>query len=310
VYNPSGFAVTLSAAGQSLAYVVTQQTGTLTYHSELDNFGGRMDKWLQDPVGRWYFILPTGELDIWDGGSGATGTLLGKVGVSYYADPTLLTDPPADSHATFSVTGSTLTITRDLAWTSSMVVTVMVDNGHGSDSKSFNLTVTTGPALSGIADLTIPSSQQTLDVPLTVANPSGNPLTYTVTAQSLAYILTQQTGTLTYYSMYDNVGGRGEKWLQAASGQWYFILSSGELDVWNGAGGANGTSLGNVGASYYIDPSRLTDPPVDPHATFTVTGSTLTITRDRDWISTLVITVTVDDGSQSDSKTFDVFVTP
>jgi hypothetical protein len=168
------------------------------YDSTRDNSGGRNEKWLQDPQGQWYFILPTGELDVWDGGSGANGTSLGIVGASYYTDPTLLTNPPANEpHATFMVTLSTntLTITRDLAWTSSMVVTVTVDNGHGTDTKSFNLTVTTGQAPRGIPDQTIPSRQISLDVPPTVVNPSGNTLTYTVAAHSLDYVLTQRTGT-------------------------------------------------------------------------------------------------------------------
>jgi hypothetical protein len=178
-------------------------------------------------------------------------------------------------------------------------------------------TVSTIPQiLSAIPDQTIPSSQLTLDVSLSATNPSGNPLTFSATGQSLAYVLTQQTGTLTYDPTFDNWGGRNEKWLLAAGGQWYFILPSGELDHWDGSAAASGTPLGNVGTSYYADPTRLTNPPANqPHATFsfsgiTLTGATLTVTRDPAWVSTVVITVTVSDGTKSDSKIFDVFVTP
>src|SRR5262249_55246409 len=114
----------------------------------------------------------------------------------------------------------------------------------------------------------------------------------------------------TYFSVYDNYGGRSEKWLQASDGQWYFILTNGELYRWDGGAGATGTLLGNVGASYYTDPTRLTNPLADPHATLSVSGTTLTITRDLSWVSALVVTVTVSDGhGGTDSRMFTIIVT-
>jgi hypothetical protein len=314
VTNPGTGSLTYQASGQSLAYVLTQQTGTLTYVSMFDNYGGKNEKWLQAPSGQWYFILPTGELDQWDGTNNmASGTSLGKVGATYYATPTLLTNPPPNQpHASFSFSGNVLTITRDLAWNSSMVVTVTVSNNQGSDSKTFTVTVAgQPPVLDSISDKTIPSSQQTLNVSLNVTNPSGDALTYQASGQSLAYVLTQQTGTLTYVSMWDNYGGKNEKWLQAANGQWYFILPTGELDQWDGTNNqASGTSLGLVGTSYYNDPTLLTNPPANqPHASFSFSGNVLTITRDLAWASSMVITVTVSNDQGSDSKTFNVFVT-
>jgi hypothetical protein len=312
VTNPGGGTLMFSAAGQSLAYNVTQQTGSLTYVSVWDNYGGRMEKWLQDPGGQWYFILPSGELDRWDGGSGATGTSLGNVGASYYSDPTRLANPPVNQpHASFNFSGNTLTVTRDLAWISAVVITVTVSNARGSDSKTFTVTVAgQPPVLAAIPDQTIPSSQQSLDVALSVTNPTGHALTFAAAGQSLAYNVTQQTGSLTYVSIWDNYGGRLEKWLQDPTGQWYFILPTGELDRWDGGSGATGTSLGNVGTSYYNDPTLLANPPVNqPHGSFSFAGSTLTITRDLAWISAMVITVTVSNDQGSDSKTFNLFVT-
>jgi hypothetical protein len=302
-----------SATGQSLAYVLTQQTGTLTYVSSDDNFFGSNEKWLQAPSGQWYFILPTGALYQWDGSGQASGTLRGNVGTSYYADPTRLTNPLANQpHATFSFSGSTLTITRDLTWNSNMVVTVTAANALGSDSKTFNVSIsaTTGqaPVLSSIPDQTIPSLQQVVSVSLSATGTA--PITFSATAQSLAYVLTQQTGTLTYFSIYDNYYGSNEKWLQAPSGQWYFILPTGALYQWDGSGQASGTLRGNVGTSYYADPTRLTNPPANqPHATLGITGNVLTITRDLTWHSSLVVTVTATNAYGSDSKTFNVFVT-
>jgi hypothetical protein len=314
--DPDGDPITYSATAQSRAYVLTQQTGTLTYFSIYDNYGGRNEKWLQaNGSGQWYFILPTGEFYRWDGGVGANGTLLGNVGASYWTDPTRLVNPPANQpHATLGISGNTLTITRDPAWISGMVVTATASDGQLSDSKSFNVVVTstnTPPVLSPIPDQTIPSGQQVLNVSLSASDPDGDPLSFLVTAQSTAYVLTQQTGTLTYFNVWDNYGGRGEKWLQANGGQWYFILANGELYQWDGGSGATGTLLGNVGASYWTDPTRLVNPPANqPHATFSISGNTLTITRDLAWISGMVVTVTVSDGTFTDSKTFKVIVTP
>jgi hypothetical protein len=174
---------------------------------------------------------------------------------------------------------------------------------------TFTANFAMAPTLAAIANQTMPSSQQTLNLPLSATG--SPPPTFTATGQSLAYVLTRQTGTLTYGSQWDNFGGRSEKWLQAAGGQWYFILPTGELDRRDASAGANGTALGKVGASYYADPTRLTNPPANqPHATFAFAGSTLTITRDLAWTSSMIVTVSVSNGQGSDTKSFNVLVTP
>jgi hypothetical protein len=115
---------------------------------------------------------------------------------------------------------------------------------------------------------------------------------------------------LTYFSGWDNSGGRGETWLQAHSGQSYFIVANGDLYRRDGGSGATGILLGTVGSGYYDDPARLTNPPAnEPHAVLTLTGNTLMIIRDLAWVSSLRITVTVSDGLWTDSKTFTVTVT-
>jgi hypothetical protein len=163
------------------------------------------------------------------------------------------------------------------------------------------------PELAPIADQKMLSSQQGLNVGLSVANPSGHALTFAASCQSLAYMLSRRYGSLTYDPGMDNRRGRGEKWLQQGGGQWYFLLPSGELYQWDGSSQATGTLLGNVGVSYYSDPTLLANPAADqPHATFSFSGSTLTITRDPDWISGMVITVTTSNDLGSDSKTFNV----
>src|SRR5262249_8417889 len=60
------------------------------------NYGGKSDKWLQGSGGVFYFILPDGSFYRWSGAlNQATGTLLGTLTPTYYADPLLLVNPPA-----------------------------------------------------------------------------------------------------------------------------------------------------------------------------------------------------------------------
>jgi hypothetical protein len=313
--DANGNPITYSATAQSLAYVLNQQDGFFTDGNFWQNYGGRNEKWVQGSGGQWYFVLPGGQLYRWDGTPNqATGTLLGNVGTAYWIDPSRLVNPPADQpHATLSVSGNTLTITRDLSWISGLVVTATAGDGTYSDTKTFTVTVTnsnTPPTLSPIPNQTVPSGQQVITVGLSASDPDGDPLTFSATAQSLAYALSQQYGPLTYNSVWNNWGGRNEKWLQDGSGQWYFILPTGELDRWDGSSGATGTALGNVGASYWTDPILLLSPPANqPHAALSISGSTLTITRDTSWVAGMVITVTVSDGLLTDSKSFTLTVT-
>jgi hypothetical protein len=213
-----------------------------------------------------------------------------------------------------TVTGATTYTDTTVSPSTTYYYRVAGQNGSSQGVSPWQYVIVTTPAgqspqVTPFPDHTIPSAQEVLTVSLS-ATGSG-PITFTATAQSLAYVLTQQTGTLTYFSDGDNYYGQNEKWLQSVSGQWYFILATGELFQWDGGDGASGILLGNVGSSYYTDPSRLTDPPAnDPHAALSISGNTLTVTRDLSWVSTLVITITATNAAGSDSTTFGVFVNP
>ncbi|MCI0455949.1 MAG: S8 family serine peptidase [Gemmataceae bacterium] len=167
------------------------------------------------------------------------------------------------------------------------------------------------PDLQPIADLAVPPEQQVVNVPLSVTDPNSDPISFTATAQSLAYLVSQQNGPFTYFPVYDNFYGQQEKWLQVPSGQWYFLLSTGEFFRWDNSAGANGPAVGVVGVGYYQDPTRLQNPAAnDPHATLAFADNTLTITRDLAWGSSAVVTVTASDGhGGSDTETFTFLVT-
>ena len=140
--DPDSDPLTFTAAAQSLAYVLSQQAGGFTYYGAYDDWGGRGEKWFLSGTSQWHFLLASGELYQWDGGPGASGTLVGNVGTSYHQDASRLVNPPADQpRATLSISGTTLTVTRDLSWVSALVVTVTVSDGQLSDSKAFTVTV-------------------------------------------------------------------------------------------------------------------------------------------------------------------------
>src|SRR5262249_2376925 len=101
------------------------------------------------------------------------------------------------------------------------------DPNFMGSAQALTVTVTSGnraPSRAPGANQAVPSTQGTVQVPLAASDPDGDALNFSVTAQSLAFVLNQQAGGLTYHPEFDNFFGAGEKWLQSGrDGQWYFI---------------------------------------------------------------------------------------
>ena len=150
---------------------------------------------------------------------------------------------------------------------------------------------------------------QIVPPPCASASGAGDALTFTATAQSLAYVLDQQLGLTFTGDFYENYGGRQERWLLGDGSQWYFLVPDGRLFAWDG--GSSGSLVGNVGAYYWADPNRLIDVPTTPYASLAVTGTTLTVSRaPASTASAIYITVTASDGrGGTSSRTFTVTVT-
>ncbi len=319
--DADGDPLTFSATAQSLAYVLDQQLGLAFTGNLYLNYGGANEKWLLGSGDLWYFIKPNGELWRWDGTPNqATGTLIGNVGSSYYTQINLLYSAVANQpHAALSISGTTLTIDRENGFVGGVVVTVTVNDGRGgTDSKTFTVTVTdtsvnNPPVLAPINNQTVPPSQDIITVSLSATDADGDPLTYSATAQSLAYVLDQQLGLTFTGNLYLNWGGLNEKWLLGSGDQWHFIKPNGELFRWDGSSQATGALIGNVGSSYHTQINLLYDAVVNqPHAALSISGTTLktlTIDRENDFFGSVVVTVTVSDGRGGfDSKTFTVTV--
>jgi hypothetical protein len=175
--------------------------------------------------------------------------------------------------------------------------------------------------LDPIADRAIPAGGS-LTITLGVHDFAGATLTYsartTITSTNPAatparpnplYQLKASLGILPGASAY-NWGGLHEWWLQGSAG-WYYLLPDGSLIRWNGgtdsAGHPTGTTVANVGTAAYADPRLLYDARAFAISA-SMTGNQLTVTPDAGFIGTLVVDVTVGDGSFTVTRSFTVVV--
>src|SRR5581483_1883765 len=170
----------------------------------------------------------------------------------------------------------------------SFTVNITVSDGKASASQSFTVTISANhaPTLAAIPDQTI-GQGRSLTVTLGGSDGDGDPLTYQVaiSGNSLAYEVNQRLHLSYAGASFDNFFGGGEKWLTSFSdGQWYCMLSSGELRVWHGTWTDTKTSpdalVATFDPSFFQDLSKLynASASIAPDVTWSVTGGVLTLT--------------------------------
>lgn len=88
-------------AAQSEAIRLDAQYGFRRTESDFLNWGGQNERWIIDSIGRWYYILPDGNLFEWTIGTGRGSTLEGtriaSLSSTYYQDLALLATPDAEA---------------------------------------------------------------------------------------------------------------------------------------------------------------------------------------------------------------------
>ena len=219
-------AMTIDRLAQK-AYTLDQQLGLHTYAngSYYTNARGAGEKYLLGNGNVLYFLLPNGALYRW-GGSIAKSTLVDTLSPAYYANPALLHNAQTPSLTSISstsvaatVSGNTLTVTREAGFTGVLCVQVSVSDGSKSDSEIF-----------------------------TVADPFAQK----------AYDLDQQLGLHTYAngSYYTNARGAGEKYMLGNGNVLYFLLPNGALYRWGGSI-AGSTLVATLSPDYYANPALL-----------------------------------------------------
>ncbi len=110
---------------------------------------------------------------------------------------------------------------------------------------------------------------------------------------------------------YENLRGAGEKYLQGAGNQWYFVLANGEFYRWTGSI-AGSQMLETLDTSYHADPSTLHEAqmPGSAPVTLAVNDQTgvLTITPAPGFVGDFQVNVTVSDGVGQATQSFTVSV--
>lgn len=156
ITNPAGtLAVALQAAdadGDVLEWSVKLvQSAAATLDTELDlvaasdfftNWGGQNEKWLRNSAGDWFFILPDGSFNRWQG-SFESSDLLATLDAEYYDDPNLIADPetlPVEA----SIVGSTLNLQVPDGFTDNFQLIVTVSDGIDLVSELVDVSIDIG----------------------------------------------------------------------------------------------------------------------------------------------------------------------
>jgi Subtilase family len=175
----------------------------------------------------------------------------------------------------------------------------------------------TPPTLAPIPDQTLHVGE-TIVVPLSLTNPSGNPVTFSVTQvylPALAYQLAQQYGFHYLGSYYQNSQGGNEKWIGGDGNIWYCILPSGEVRRWAGSMAntlAPASLIATLDASYYNDPAKLWNAPYAgmPPAVFSFAGNQLSIFAPSYWVGVYSVVVSASFGNYTVQQTFRITEVP
>lgn len=266
------------------------------------NWGGQNEKWLQGDNG-WYFLLPDGTLNEWDG-SFENSSQLAAFSTEIYDDPQLLLNATAPAISAEVVDGQ-LVITPGNQ-TGVFEIEVIVSDGFESDRASFNLDVTnTAPELS-IADQSA-TSGVALEIALPAVDADGHQIVYSieVLGDELS-ALNNEHGFWSEGNYYDNYLGQNERWIRDAENQWHYLLPNGELHRWDGSFDAS-PLIASLGSEVYDDASLLTDPQAAP-VTAVVENGLLIITSAAGYTGDVQIRVAASDGYAEVSTTFRVSV--
>jgi methionine-rich copper-binding protein CopC len=165
------------------------------------------------------------------------------------------------------------------------------------------------PELAAIGNKTMPASQNTLQLNLVATDPNDDPLTFSAVGQSIEHHLDQTLGLTSVSGDYLNWGGRNEKWMSGSANSWFYIVPDGRLFRWLGGNLANDPLVEQLSPATYANLALLhSAQPNNAPASLTINGSTLVIDPNNGFVGKFFVTVTVSDGSFSDSEKFQVTV--
>ena len=317
------------------AYDLDQQYDLYQWHGSFwTNTRGQGEKYIAsytNGTASPLLIFPNGEVYEW-GGSMDELTYITTLTVDYYNDPFLLCNAqmpdysPVDAaDVQFSVNAGVLTITRAADYQNSFIVQLAVSDGAGAASESFLVSVTnSAPELASIADQTMSSRTTTLSLRINASDADGDTLQCTAVASGVdsmaqaAYDLDQQYDLYQWHgSFWYDTRGQGEKYIASyANGTAWplLIFPNGEVYQWGGSMGEL-TYITTLSTDYYNDPFLLSNAQMPSSTALSsetvavgMQGNLLTISRDIGYNGDFQVQVSVTDGVNTSSETFDVSV--
>ena len=294
-----------SVDAQSIEYHLDQQFGFFSSGNLHHNWGGAGEKWIRGRGDQWFFIRPDGELVEW-GGRGLTGTSIATLHPRNHDDPSRLYAAQANQASVWGemYDGDTVMVgpSDDLVGTAAVVVQA-TDGRHRTQQLFVVDVVADRPILEPIGQQIVQANQGQLQLPLRSSGPRFAEHRYDVTAESLEAFLVNQLQLVSGVGSHFNWGGRAEKWLSGADGQWYFLLPNGGLCRWDGQSGATGELLVTLTPQHYERPHlMLTTHVPAPVIDVRVNDGVLQAEWPADYRGTYVLHVSVHDGYAQDRE--------
>lgn len=266
------------------------------------NWGGENEKWLQGDEG-WYFLLPDGSLNHWNGGF-QSSTQLANLSQEAYENPELLlTGEPFGLEV--EVIDNQLVVTPG-DQVGEFEIKLSLTDGVTSDQTVFNLTVSNTAPTVNVSDQSVITGQP-LVIELPLQDADGHDIGYEieVLGDSLA-VLDAEHGFWANGNYYDDYHGQNERWIRDQNHQWHYLLENGDLYRWEDSF-ENSVLVAQLGSHVYDDPSLLTDPQPLP-ITASVEDGVLTIVAEQGYVGEVTIQIAANDGFETSLTTFQLIV--
>ena len=219
-----------------------------------NSYGGS-EYWFRSPeTSEWYFLTADGRLTHW---SRQPNVLSGDVVAEldprvYYSADLLLSDPDAEVEPW--INGFTVELLDSFGTVVATDVTRSIDINN--DGQIYPEAEEGWYRFENVPD----GDYTVRHIPPEGWKNSGS---WNAPDAAQIFNLKESLGLHFWRSLYENFGGRGERWIRG-SGAWYFITPNGDFYRWNGQAITESSPLAgevvtHLGVEYYRDPSLIYD---------------------------------------------------
>eukprot|EP00913_Durusdinium_trenchii_P022824 g21428.t1 len=264
------------------------------------NWGGENEKWVQGDQG-WYFLLPDGSLNVWNG-SFANSTEIADFSEEVYENPQLLLDGESFGMQAEVVDGELILTPGEQV--GDFAIALSLTDSVTTDQAAFTFAFGNTLPTVDISDQTATTGQP-LVIELPLQDADGHAISYNVKVEGgPLHMLDAEHGFWSTGEYYDNYHGQNERWIRDHNNQWYYLLENGDLYRWEGSI-QNSVLIAELGTEVYDDPSLLTDPEPLP-ISITIENGVLTILAEEGFVGEVTLLLTADDGYEDFATSFQV----